>query len=863
RVSQMDSVLTTNTDALSSTLQSHVDQASNSLNASSQEITNAIGGHVTSLDETLKKQHLQIGETLANQAQKLTNTFSESQDDLQSVLTARIDTVKDTFLTQTNNLTDTINTQLTSSVEALEGQATEVTSKLLDSVDSINISLSGNIDSLVTNMDTLNGTLETKATRMNEIVEVDLANASEKLVDNAEAAHTRIMEISENSSKNFTAAADEAASTFAAKTHEAGQTLVGALSNLTTGIRAQANETASTIEDTTLRLQDTLKSSTTLAEQSLGQHASDLETMLRERTESLTHLFNKDGADLLNALDEKSTSVTSNISRVTTNMMESLKSQTDQIVDHLTGQFGDVNTILSRINGTNEDMRNALTAADQNLATIEAGLTNRSVEIRNAVAQATNQSEEANQNLALEIGKLRELSELTIRDTAALASRFDGQSSALTDAAAMLMSASNNMDTTVEERQSIIENLSQGLVTKSADIEQLMASFSTLMNDTVKQAEDRARMVNYSLSSTAEKASEQIVNQLEELRAGANAQLNEAVHEATNRFASASEEMRKTAQTLQTDLQATRAEIKRGIFDLPEETKESTAAMRRLVSDQVRALNDLSEIVNAQRSRQPEAHAQATAAKKETISAKPAAQAPVTKATVAETKPIAPTPLPDPTPPPAVVPTQIERTAKAETIKAHPIPPVSALEARPSAFAPSERKAGTLRATPYDIQPDANAADNGGWVKDLLRRASNEPDATPAVEPEKPATSGQADRSPEHVIESLYSLSVDIARVLDRDATVELWERYQRGERNVFTRRLRTLEGVQLRDEIRRNYSSSLDFANNVNRYINDFEILILEISRRQDGDRQTEAYLNSDVGRLYTILAQATGRFK
>ena len=822
------------------------------------ELTNALNDRVASLDDKLNQQHKQIGEILTTSTKDLADTLSSGQNELETALTARLEIVGETFNAQTQNLTDTINTTLTSSTEALEDQAKEVTNKLLDRVDNINISLTGNIDNLTTNMDTLNETLETKATRLNEIVEVDLTSASEKLVSNAEDAHTRIMEISENSNKNFTAAADEAANTFAAKTHEAGQTLIGALSNLTTGIRAEATDTANKIEDTTLRLQDTLKSSTAIAEQSLDQHANDLETMLRARTESLTNLFNKDGAEFLNALDEKSTSVSSNISRVTTSMMESLKVQTDQIVDHLTGQFGDVNTILSRINGTNEDMRNALAAADQNLATIEAGLTNRSVEIRNAVAQVTNQSEEANQNLALEIEKLRELSELTIRDTAALASRFDGQSSALTDAAAMLMTASNNMDTTVEERQRVIENLSQGLVSKSADIEQLMESFSTLMNDTVKQAEDRARMVNYSLSSTAEKASEQIVNQLDELRAGANAQLNEAVHEATNRFASASEEMRKTAQTLQTDLQATRAEIKRGIFDLPEETKESTAAMRRLVSDQVRALNDLSEIVNAQRDRQPETRPQATAAKKKTISAKP-----IATAAVAETKPVAPAPLPEPAPLPTAAPMPIERTTRTETIKATPTLTQSALETAPPVFAPSERTVEPVRTKPYDIETDANAADNGGWVKDLLRRASNEPDATPAATPEKPTASGQTDRSPEHVIESLYSLSVDIARVLDRDATVELWERYQRGERNVFTRRLRTLEGVQLRDEIRRNYSSSLDFANNVNRYINDFEILILEISRRKDGERQTEAYLNSDVGRLYTILAQATGRFE
>ncbi len=45
------------------------------------------------------------------------------------------------------------------------------------------------------------------------------------------------------------------------------------------------------------------------------------------------------------------------------------------------------------------------------------------------------------------------------------------------------------------------------------------------------------------------------------------------------------------------------------------------------------------------------------------------------------------------------------------------------------------------------------------------------------------------------MVESLNSLSVDIARAIDHDASVELWRRYQRGERDVFTSRLYTLKG--------------------------------------------------------------------
>ena len=832
RITEMDDVFTGHTNTMSSTLQSQLDQASNSFQIKTQEITDNVDQHVRSLDEALGQQNQQINDTFASQAQQLTQT---------------------------------LNNQLVSSVETLEGQASNVTDKLIERVEKINLSLAGNVDDLTTNIDKVVDTLDTKTARMNQIVEVDLVNVSEKLIGDAEATHVRIMDISENSSKNFTAAADQAASIFASKTHEAGETLVGALSKLSTGIRSQASDTANTIENTTLRLQETLKTSTALAEESLGQHtstlsehASNLEEMIRKRIDTLSDIFNKDGARILDELDKKSVSVATNITNATSNMVENLQTQATQMVENLTIQFGDVDSLLSRINGKNEEIRTALTSADQSLSTIETGLANRAIEIRDALTQAQNHSEESNMQLAQEIGKLQEISELTIRDTAAIASRFEGHSTVLTDATAMLLAAGNSVDTTVEERQRIIENVSQGLVAKTSDIEKLMTSFAELMNETVTQAEDRAKMVNYTITSTAQKTSQEIAHQIEELQASADTQLNSAIQEATGRFANASEQMRQTAQTLQDELQATRAEIKRGIFELPAETKESTAAMRRLVGDQVRALNDLSDIVNAQRNRhpstrQPETQKYKAPVQRETI----AAQAPAAQAQQI-TRPAAPEPDP-------VTAIQTPQTQTRIATPTPPSPSPRTLETPSSDFAPSAQPAQPARSATIDVTPQRTDEEaNSGWVQDLLRRASNEPAAAPTAPaaPERTSRSHQTERSAEHIIESLYSLSVDIARIIDRDATIELWERYQRGERNVFTRRLRSLEGVQLRDEIRRHYSSNPDFIDNVNRYISDFEVLILEVSRRKDGNRQAEAYLNSDAGRLYTILAQATGRF-
>ena len=145
-------------------------------------------------------------------------------------------------------------------------------------------------------------------------------------------------------------------------------------------------------------------------------------------------------------------------------------------------------------------------------------------------------------------------------------------------------------------------------------------------------------------------------------------------------------------------------------------------------------------------------------------------------------------------------------------------------------------------------------------MRDLLRGASREDETAPA--PAAPQAR-VPDRSALQVVESLNSLSVDIARAIDHEASIELWNRYRRGERNVFTRRLYTLNGQQTFDEIRRKYQSDSEFRSAVNQYCEDFEKLLKDVSRNDRDNMMTQTYLSSDTGKVYTMLAHASGRLR
>ena len=150
-----------------------------------------------------------------------------------------------------------------------------------------------------------------------------------------------------------------------------------------------------------------------------------------------------------------------------------------------------------------------------------------------------------------------------------------------------------------------------------------------------------------------------------------------------------------------------------------------------------------------------------------------------------------------------------------------------------------------------------------GWPNWVSSRDA--PRSRSRIQPQRTESQPQRaadNRNPRHVVESLNSLSVDIARAIDHDASVDLWRRYQRGERDVFTRRLYTLKGQQTFDEIKRKYEREPEFRTAVDRYISDFEKLLADVARNDRDKVMTQTYLTSDTGKVYTMLAHAAGRF-
>ena len=290
--------------------------------------------------------------------------------------------------------------------------------------------------------------------------------------------------------------------------------------------------------------------------------------------------------------------------------------------------------------------------------------------------------------------------------------------------------------------------------------------------------------------------------------------------QTAERFADIMQGMKQMASDMQRELESTRAELRRGVFELPQETADSAAQMRRVIVDQIEALAELNRIVAR--------HGRALDA------VEPARR--------------------------EAEPAYASAGGRAQP---RPVRPESGAPARPAGRditgAPA-RRSDAPSLSPIQGGKDAAGNARSGWLSDLLTRASR--DESPPVAPATPSTPRDPSRPVRDSASALESLSVDIARMIDHDATADLWERYQRGERGFGSQQLYTAQGQKAFEEIRNKYRADPEFRQTVEHYIHEFERLLDEVSRGDRGPAVARNYLTSDTGKVYTMLAHAAGRF-
>jgi hypothetical protein len=142
---------------------------------------------------------------------------------------------------------------------------------------------------------------------------------------------------------------------------------------------------------------------------------------------------------------------------------------------------------------------------------------------------------------------------------------------------------------------------------------------------------------------------------------------------------------------------------------------------------------------------------------------------------------------------------------------------------------------------------------NGGEPK-----ATPQPQQTPKPQPQ---LSRAMTREAEMLLRKLNGAARDLVEAVDSELPRDLEKRFTGGEGDVYTHHLLENRGARLPRIVERRYKAERLMRGRVDAYMRLFERLLDTFAETPQGDQLVDASLASKSGKLYLLLAQASGR--
>jgi len=810
-----------------------------------------VSGRTGEISSTLDQRLAQFESLLGGRVADLARTLTEGGKDVVAALDQRIGEVAGTINSRGAEVADTIGAKIGEIDQTLGTRALEVANTLDHRIGRFEELLVGRAETVTTQIETrtkaaadaLNARLE----QLSQAIKVNSADAERSLGQLALSTTEAIRASAGDAERTLTGVSEEVARSFVGKADEIATAVTRRTNEMTTVLSEKSGGVLAAITEKGTQFTRDVTKATDDAVKAIEEKGFAFTRSMLDNSSEISRMINTAGEAATNVVTRTINDLNDTAQKAIAQAQGTAASTVREMLETHTMLRADTTALFERLREANIMLQEVLSGAHENMGALENTLMLRVSEFVSAMNEVTASTGDVTGRVETNIANFRDITTQVIGDLGQLARQFDVHGRELAKAVELIDHSNQRTEDSVNERRVQLDSLVATLDIRTEDLEKRLSRFSGLLDESLEAASTRAREVARLVSEASAEGTRAISDQYERVRENAeeerqrSAEAMRAIYEQTagdtqtlfrtanERFAEAVQGMKEMAADMQRELEATRGELRRGVFELPQETAESAAQMRRVIVDQIEALAELNRIV-ARHGRNLDAVEPVRRTREE--------------------------------PALAVVGGRNEIPARSEAPPQRPAP-----RSESSNFAPPPRRMNVE--TPPAAPAPAPGVPGRGWLTDLLNRASREETEPlrelprePAREPVRDANRGNDERPPRHTIESLDSLSVDIARMIDHDAAADLWDRYKRGERNVFTRRLYTLQGQQAFDDIRKKYRADREFKQTVDRYISEFERLLDEVSRDDPGQVVARTYLTSETGKVYTMLAHAAGRF-
>ncbi len=843
------------TDRVSAVINARSEEARTQLTTAGDLIIDALTIKSAETTERLTQVGIEVGKALTSRSEMVAEAFEQSSN----AATTQIAATGERAVEQFVSATETLGKRITDSLDGFDTtvkihgaglveRMAQISENAQQSVTDLDRQLAKKAQEIAETLDMrgsrLTEALDARTQSLNEAISQRTQTMTQALADGAKAATEATDKTVAGMGEYFAEKAREIADTIYVRAEAVDQTLGTRAQEMADRMAARMNAIDQTLGNRAEQVSDDIAGRLGSIEKSIVERATSLVETLDHRVNQFDAVVTGKFANIVNSIEGKGAVIGDTLTTRVEHVSETLRQHAVEVERLLGGlaeevskglaertrEVGvtyevlrkDVAGILEQLGESNSQLRSQLEGLATHLRPLEKTIAERLTTLQTSIESTVASTRGAVEWADGQVRDLREVSTGVLRDLSTLTLRFENQGRAIAGVAETLSETHGRIDQTLASRREAIEEIVDLLVSRTAEVEdklsgrtaelgQRLAGFTQVLEDSLNASQQRAQELAKLLADTTVQTTQAIANQHElirgaysEERGRTNIALKSTYQDAIDdisrlfqemhgRFTDTARELRGITEEVQQTLEHTRDELQRGLRELPAETVESTQALRALVTDQLKAISELGDIV-AQQNR-----------------------------TLQVVEP--------------------GRRARHE----EPEEPAPARRERDGFNGDGPRPRRPTRPEPEarDGQPI-----RGGWLNERSARPARESGANLAAErPQQPA------------LESFDSLAIDISRMIVHDAAVDVWERYQRGERDAFGRRLYTAQGQKTFDEIRRKYRRSGEFRNTVDRYIDEFERLLERVARDDHGQVLTKTYLTSDTGKVYTLLAHAAGR--
>ncbi|CAN0467294.1 unnamed protein product, partial [Phaeothamnion confervicola] len=188
------------------------------------------------------------------------------------------------------------------------------------------------------------------------------------------------------------------------------------------------------------------------------------------------------------------------------------------------------------------------------------------------------------------------------------------QSQQIIRSANALENANYKIDKTLQTRQIELSNTLDRLSGKADELNMAAQGYTRQIEGSLTEAESRTRQLTSDLARTTEERSRSTIADIERMSTAATQTTTRAIEDLRSRFSNVSTEMTQGLSTLTNQVTESASEARRRAAEathslaaeqermraqtqaLPDTTRESADAMRRVLQDHLRAIDELSSL---------------------------------------------------------------------------------------------------------------------------------------------------------------------------------------------------------------------------------------------------------------------------